>query len=944
MSREPLRDIRTLYQNCRGLTTEKLDYYKSLLTNDVFDVVALAETWHPRFLQQHPDPFILASSLNFNQRRAGHADGGVSVLALPHRHDEFKTAAVQNCITLTHACAPTMTFAYVPPSLNKETLYDVIAQWPPTDIIVADFNVRLGGALPKEGALLDYCLANHLAYQSCFNGTPKLDHVLAKHETLHTLEMHHEAHGEVKTDHPALCFTTHRRVQVATAEEAETSSPSFQFNIRPLRLHAVTTALMVAAYQDVAPGVSRDFARCSRFLQEVAETAPDSLPIVAPSIIAHLDDMLLGMVQQTADHVLGRREPQSGRQHTNGNLNKGPRSLQDVTQQYVRLLGAASNMKSRQLNSPSVGVTPVTDAYGRWSTFWSDPRHNALSEGRLPWITTSLSAPHYITAKECRKRIMRQPNKAAHADGIHASILKALVSGSFPHHLTSLYNLCIRYQVTPSRWNSAITCLKPKTTVLTTEDCRPLSIVPLFRSLFEKALMPALGPHLERLHPAQIGFRPGQSTLTHIETLHRSEARIKVLIDYKKAFDSPLFDDLRQSWAKFGLPLWIQRLLDSLYTQDMTCVLVVNGCHSPLIHRTKGIFQGAVLSPHLFNIFTDEMVEKLNPHYPRSTSLLAFADDHTVLASTLSEARDLLQVAIAWAAPKGLMINSSKSSILDRSGKDSVITIGDVSIRSVKRATYLGIPFTPEGIDWEHYVTQNVKDAERHVRFLCYQTRSWPLMARAHLYRTFVRPTLEYGNALFALQTVNLDTATIHDHQASWGRLAKFHLYASRLIARQNSDNRLFPQLIGEPSPLDRAREIAIRSHLGGAPFAQSFSPPPSILSEFEDWNATAPRHWPESVTMKQRLSLFLRERSGVIDRRIDHRLDPTTQEHLLHWRKKSFAYRRICLCGDDFTQLEHEPCLPMPFGPMSELLKEANIAAIDHTFALWWGLLPPRR
>ena len=46
---------------------------------------------------------------------------------------------------------------------------------------------RMAEFLDQEGALLEYCLQHRLAYQKCTdNHQPKLDHVLAKHEAIHT--------------------------------------------------------------------------------------------------------------------------------------------------------------------------------------------------------------------------------------------------------------------------------------------------------------------------------------------------------------------------------------------------------------------------------------------------------------------------------------------------------------------------------------------------------------------------------------------------------------------------------------------------------------------------------------------------------------------------------------------------------------------------------------
>ena len=368
----------------------------------------------------------------------------------------------------------------------------------------------------------------------------------------------------------------------------------------------------------------------------------------------------------------------------------------------------------------------------------------------------------------------------------------------------------------------------------------------------------------------------------------------------------------------------------------MSCVLVVNGCQSEIIQRSKGIFQGTVLSPHIFNVFTDELVHRLNPSFPQRTTLLAFADDHALLTNSLAEARDLLKIAVGWATPKGLKINGQKSSIIDATNETSMIKEKDVTIKSVKRQTYLGLPFTKDGIDWTFYYKENIHQAKKHLNVLCYQTRSWPLMSRAHLYRTFVRPTFEYANVLFAIYSVNLDTLEVTCFKEVWKDITEFHENACRVLCRQGSFNRLLPQILGELSPIARAREMALRCVINQAPFIHHIQQL-SIVESFEVWNDSTQRRWPDMITLKQRLARFLKNDHP---KKIDYRLEADVQEHLMFFHRKSFAYKRPCNCGQPFTQTAHLNCLPSPHGDINTLLAEKNIEKINRTFRNWWNIL----
>jgi len=368
----------------------------------------------------------------------------------------------------------------------------------------------------------------------------------------------------------------------------------------------------------------------------------------------------------------------------------------------------------------------------------------------------------------------------------------------------------------------------------------------------------------------------------------------------------------------------------------MSHILTVNGCHSDKIHRTKGIFQGTVLSPHLFNIFTDDLVRRLNPHYPERKTLLAYADDHVLLCNTLAEAKDYLNTAIAWANPRGLKINSTKSFIL-YDHETTVNALNNITIHSRPVGKYLGIPFTTAGIDWVTHFSNAIKEVSPFLRLRLHQTRTWSITARHHLYRTFVRPTIDYGLTLFAIHSLNLSTAKPSSHHDVWHEMEQFHHDACRLIARQKQPNRLLAEILGEPSPLQRARETALRSLLKNLPFTTDIERP-TILEAFNNWNTATPRAWPTAFTIQQRLHQFLKEQNPLPDRRIPHQLDNDSQHHLLHWRKKTFGYGKTCVCGDRYNQHQHSTCLPE--ANITSLLHSNQFTEIENIFSIWWAIL----
>jgi hypothetical protein len=84
-----------------------------------------------------------------------------------------------------------------------------------------------------------------------------------------------------------------------------------------------------------------------------------------------------------------------------------------------------------------------------------------------------------------------------------------------------------------------------------------------------------------------------------------------IFIDYSKAFDNVDHNELLRTLVKMGFPIHLIALIQSLYT-DQSATIRWNGSHTEPFKIAKGVRQGCILSPHLFNVYTEQVMRDAN--------------------------------------------------------------------------------------------------------------------------------------------------------------------------------------------------------------------------------------------------------------------------------------------------------------------------------------------
>jgi hypothetical protein len=172
-------------------------------------------------------------------------------------------------------------------------------------------------------------------------------------------------------------------------------------------------------------------------------------------------------------------------------------------------------------------------------------------------------------------------------------------------------------------------------------------------------------------------------------------------------FDTVPRDALFQRLRDIGISETLLVAIMRLYESVLGRLRMAHGL-SDFIQSTIGVKQGCPLSPTLFGIYIDELESFLHEHIQEGDgcllhqvliSLLLFADDLVLLASTpeglqrqidaLASFCDLRQLMVNLGKTKVLIFNASKSSLTDLH-----FYYRGAEIEITTTYTYLGVQFT----------------------------------------------------------------------------------------------------------------------------------------------------------------------------------------------------------------------------------------------------------
>jgi len=110
-----------------------------------------------------------------------------------------------------------------------------------------------------------------------------------------------------------------------------------------------------------------------------------------------------------------------------------------------------------------------------------------------------------------------------------------------------------------------------------------------------------------------------------------------------------------------------------------------------------GVAQGSMISPALFDIFTESLILSLKDTGWSLEDILAFTDDHLIICDSVKDLERTISLVKHWCSNSNISLNSQKSGVLEiipPRGKHSLSlnsTVADIPV--VSSYKYLGVEF-----------------------------------------------------------------------------------------------------------------------------------------------------------------------------------------------------------------------------------------------------------
>ena len=370
-------------------------------------------------------------------------------------------------------------------------------------------------------------------------------------------------------------------------------------------------------------------------------------------------------------------------------------------------------------------------------------------------------------------------NKSLGPNSLPIYIMK-ISNDFFSHYLSKIINISFTTGVFPQLCKTAkVIPIFKKDDPLNVKNYRPISLLPVFNKIFEKAIYTRMYQYLEAnnlIFKRQFGFRANHSTnhalismtediKSHLDS---NEFVTGIFIDLEKAFDTVNHEILSNKLSYYGFRGKTNDLIKS-FLVNRSQYVSINGTDSQLLNINCGVPQGSTLGPLLFLLYINDLRFSLThsdaSHFADGTCITYANKTLKTLESNINY--DLKSLT-EWLRANRLSLNVVKTKLLlfcSKSNKhieDNIsIKLQGIKLIPTDHVKYLGL-YIDKNLSWNYHIKQLSLKLSRANGIISKLRHYAPTETILSVYYAIFYSHLSYGCSVWSLTTnYNLDKINI---------------------------------------------------------------------------------------------------------------------------------------------------------------------------------------
>lgn len=423
-------------------------------------------------------------------------------------------------------------------------------------------------------------------------------------------------------------------------------------------------------------------------------------------------------------------------------------------------------------------ITDAKDKLERWKAYLLELFDDARSPKPVP---KNSNGNLKILRGEIEHALKRmKTGKATGPDEIPIELIK-LFDEDVIDILLDLFNNIYETGEIPKQWLLSTFVLIPKKpNPRECSDYRTIALMSHTLKLFLKIIHGRIYKKLEEdMSSTQFGFRAGLGTREALfassvlfqRCLDMNQDVFACYIDFEKAFDKVKHDKLHQILASKNIDLEDARIINNLYWGQRANTKVEDELTEEIEIR-RGVRQGCILSPLLFNLYSDTIFNETLEDEEGGIVIngevlnnIRYADDTVLLASNPIDIQRLLNKLNDRCNEYGLKINLKKTKLMVITKATNMhlqnninLTIASTTIEIVKSYKYLGTWIEQTG-DQTKEIRARIEIARatfiKMKKLFC--SRDISITLRMRMLRCYIFSTLLYGVETWTLKQNHID-------------------------------------------------------------------------------------------------------------------------------------------------------------------------------------------